>query len=801
MRAPEPDSEARKLLDPVCGMRVDPAKARGGTLTHAGVEYAFCNPHCRAEFEAEPAKYAAAPTALPRDRQAPAWPSASDGPTRYVCPMHPEVEQDGPGDCPLCGMALEPRVASREEGPSAELVDMTRRLRVSAAFALPTLVLAMAEMVPGLTGRVPPSLSAWLQLALATPVVLWGGWPFLVRARASLVNRRANMFTLIALGTGAAYLYSLFVLLFPGLVPHAMRHGGALPVYFEPLYFESAAVIVTLVLVGQVLELRARAATSGAIRALLGYSPKSARRVEADGSERDVPLAEVGVGERLRVRPGERVPVDGVVLEGASSVDESMLTGEPIPAEKHAGERVTGGTLNGSGSFVLRAERVGAETLLARIVAQVAEAQRSRAPVQELADRISAWFVPVVVLVALATALLWGSLGPEPRLAHALLNAVAVLIIACPCALGLATPMSVMVAVGRGAELGVLVREARAFEELARVDTLVIDKTGTLTEGKPRLVTVEPAAGVTEEELLVAAGSLEKASEHPLAAAVLAGLAERGLAPGEATHFQSHPGKGLTGRVSPGTARLQPGSSSSASPVALGNRRLFQQLGVELGAFAARAEELRQSGQTVVFVAIGGRVAGLLGVSDSIKPSARAALTTLRAEGLRVVMASGDARATAGSVARELGFEPADVHGELQPFQKAELVASLTAAGRRVAFAGDGVNDAPALARAAVGIAMGSGSDVALESAAIALVRGDLGGLVRARRLARATVANVRANLAFAFLYNALGVPLAAGALYPIFGLLLSPMLAGAAMSLSSVSVIANALRLRRAAE
>ena len=774
-----------KRLDPVCGMRVDPKTARGAALVQDGVEYAFCCAHCREAFEADPARYAGRRAealaccggAAEPARKAPP-PGAPDA--LYTCPMHPEIEQVGPGDCPLCGMALEPKGVSLEEGPSPELVDMTRRLRISAALALPTLALAMADMVPGLAGRLDARLAAWVELVLATPVVAWGGWPFFVRARASLVNRRANMFTLIALGTGAAYLFSLVALLVPGLVPTSLRHGGMAPVYFE-----SAAVIVTLVLLGQVLELRARAATSGAIRALLGLSPKSARRLAEDGSEHDVALAEIRVGDRLRVRPGERVPVDGAVLEGTSPVDESMLTGEPIPVEKTGGEPVTGGTLNGTGSFVMRAERVGAETLLARIVSQVAEAQRSRAPVQDLADRVSAWFVPVVVGVAVLTALAWGLLGPEPRLAHALLNAVAVLIIACPCALGLATPMSVMVAVGRGAELGVLVREARAFEALERADTLVIDKTGTVTEGKPRLVTVESREPQDERGLLLVAGALEQASEHPLAAAVLAELRRRDLTPPSATGFQAHPGEGVSARV-------------DGRPAALGNRRFFLRLGLELAELAARAEALRREGQTVVFVAVGGQVAGLLGVADPIKDSAREALDALRAQGLRIVMASGDARTTAEAVGRELGFEPDDVRAELQPVQKARLVEELGAAGRRVAFAGDGVNDAPALARAEVGIAMGAGSDAALESAAVVLPGGDLRGILRARGLARATLANIRGNLTVAFLDNALGVPLAAGALYPVFGLLLSPMVAGAAMSLSSFSVIANALRLRR---
>ncbi len=772
-------------LDPVCGMHVDPATARGGALVHAGVEYAFCSAHCRAAFEAQPERYVSAPASAKHSccsANAPSTaPSATVGESPdalYVCPMHPEVEQRGPGSCPICGMALEAKVASVEAPDDGELRDMTRRFWVSAALAVPTLVLAMAEMLPGVRGRIPAEISAWTQLALATPVVVWGGQPFFTRAWASIVRRRANMFTLIALGTGAAYAFSVVALLVPGLVPHTGGHGGV-----PALYFESAAMIIALVLLGQVLELRARAATSGAIRALLGLSPANARRVREDGTEADVRLDDVRAGELLRVRPGERVPVDGVVVEGASSVDESMLTGEPIPLEKHAGERVTGGTLNGSGSFVLRAQRVGAETLLARIVAQVAQAQRSRAPVQALADRISAWFVPVVVLVALITALAWFLFGPEPRVAHALVNAVAVLIIACPCALGLATPMSVMVGIGRGAQLGVLVRDAEALERLERVDTLVVDKTGTLTEGKPKLATVETASGFDERTLLAAAGALERASEHPLASAVLAGLRERGIPVSTASEFGARHGRGVTGRV-------------DGRDVALGNAKLFEELALDLGALRERAERLRRDGQTVVFVTIDGRPAGLLGIADPLKESARAALDALRAEGVRVVLASGDARTNVEALARTLGIDEA--HGELQPADKQALVARLQASGRRVAMAGDGVNDAPALARADVGIAMGSGSDVALESASIALVRGDLRGIERARRLSHATMRNIRQNLAFAFLYNALGVPIAAGALYPFFGWTLSPMLAGAAMSLSSVSVITNALRLRR---
>ncbi len=700
--------------------------------------------------------------------------------TTYVCPMHPEVVRDAPGDCPICGMALEPLVPFVEDEESPELADMSARFWVSLALTVPTLFLAMSDMLPGrpVERVLSPWISTWVQLALSTPVVLWGGWPFIRRGWASIANRRANMFTLIALGTLAAYGFSVFATLFPARLPHALAAHGA-----PPVYFESAAVIVTLVLLGQVLELRARAATSGAIRALLELHPKTARRIADDGSETDVPLEEIEVGDRLRVRPGEKVPVDGVVLEGTSSVDEAMLTGEPLPAEKAPGSRVTGGTLNGSGAFVMRAERVGDETLLARIVALVAEAQRSRAPVQRLADRVSAWFVPAVIAVAALAAAVWGFWGPEPRLVHALVNSVAVLIIACPCALGLATPMSILVGTGRGARSGVLIRNAEALELLEKVDTLVVDKTGTLTEGKPRLVAVVAADGVDERSLLGFAAAVEKASEHPLAAAVLSAARERGIALADATEFRAAIGKGVTGRV-------------DGRAVALGNAIWLDELGIERTPLAERAEQLRREGQTVVFIAADGAAVGLLGIADPIKSSTPEALEILRAERIHVVMVTGDDRTTAEAVARKLGID--EVHAEVLPEEKAERVARMQAAGRTVAMAGDGTNDAPALARADVGIAMGTGTDVALESAAVTLVQGDLRGIVRARWLSRAVMRNIRQNLFFAFAYNALGVPIAAGVLYPFFGLLLSPMIASAAMSLSSVSVIANALRLRR---
>ena len=699
----------------------------------------------------------------------------------YTCPMHPEVRQKGPGACPKCGMALEPGApAAEDEGPSAELLDMTRRFRVGLALTLPVVAIATGEMLtPGLVAWLGPTAIAWTQLVLSAPVVLWGGWPFFVRGWQSIVTRSLNMFTLIALGTAAAFGFSVFAVLFPEALPHGIRHGGALPVYFE-----AAAVIVTLVLLGQVLELRARSATSGAIRALLGLAPKTARRLRPDGGEEDIPLAHVHLGDRLRVRPGERVPVDGVVLEGRSAVDESMITGEPIPVEKTPGSRVTGGTVNGTGGFVMRAERIGADTLLAQIVRMVAEAQRSRAPIQRLADVVSAWFVPAVVLVAVLTSLVWGLYGPEPRLVYALVNAVAVLIIACPCALGLATPMSIMVGTGRGAQEGVLIKNAEALETMEKVDTIVVDKTGTLTEGKPRLVTVAAEAGFREDEVLALAAGLEQGSEHPLAAAVLAGAGERGVTPARVESFQSVTGQGVTGMA-------------GGRRVALGNPRLLAAQGADAAGLAPRAEALRSEGQTVVYLALDGTPAGLLGVADPIKGSTPEAIRLLHAEGLRVVMLTGDSRTTAQAVARTLGLD--DVIAEVQPADKAAVVERLQAEGRVVAMAGDGINDAPALAQARVGIAMGTGTDVAMESAGVTLVKGDLRGIVKARRLSRGTMRNIRENLLWAFVYNALGVPIAAGVLYPVLGLLLSPMIASAAMSMSSVSVIANALRLRRA--
>jgi Cu+-exporting ATPase len=702
--------------------------------------------------------------------------------TEWVCPMHPQVVRQEPGSCPICGMALEPQTISLTEEENPELVAMTRRFWVSVALTSPLLILGMSGMM-SITGRLLAEGSRnWIELALATPVVLWGGWPFFSRFRSSIVNRSPNMFTLIALGTGAAYVYSLVATVAPGLLP-ATFHTPGEPV---PAYYEAAAAITTLVLLGQVLELRARSQTSSAIRALLELAPKTARRINPDGSEVDVQLDSLAVGDHLRVRPGERVPVDALVSKGHSSVDESMITGEPIPVEKEPGAHVTGGTLNGRGALIIQAERVGNETLLAQIVRLVGEAQRSRAPIQRLADRFSAWFVPGVVAAAVVTFIVWALIGPEPRLAHALVNAVAVLIIACPCALGLATPMSIMVGTGRGARAGVLIKDAEALEVLQKVDTLLIDKTGTLTEGRPRLAKVIPLGGFGEDEILCLAASLERASEHPLAAAIVRAGHERGLRLMPVEGFRSLTGKGVTGRV-------------GGRVVALGTWEMLEEAGVhpdELSTLAASAESLRREGQSVMLAAIDGRRAGLLSVFDPIKKSTPLALRRLREEGLNIVMLTGDSATTAGAVARQLAL--ADFAAGILPERKIEVVKQFQAQGCTVAMAGDGINDAPALAQADVGIAMGSGTDVAMESAGITLVKGDLQGIVRARRLSRATLRNIRQNLFFAFVYNALGIPLAAGVLYPVFGLLLSPVIASAAMTFSSVSVITNALRLRK---
>jgi len=762
-------SPGAALTDPVCGMTVAP----GGPHRHehGGETYAFCSARCLEKFRAEPARYL-----KPRASPAPLRPARA-----YTCPMHPEVVRGEPGSCPICGMALEP-VSGVADEQNPELADMTRRFWVSLALTVPVFAIAMAEMLPGspLSAGVAPATLTWIQLALATPVVLWGGWPFFVRGGDSLRTRHLNMFTLIALGTGAAWAYSMLAATAPGIFPASFRgHHGEVAVYFE-----AAAVIVTLVLLGQVLELRARSQTGAAIRALLGLAPKTARRVGDDGSESDVALEQVQVGDRLRVRPGEKVPVDGVVLDGHSAVDESMITGEPIPVAKAAGDRVTGATLNGTGALLIRAERVGSETLLAQIVQMVAEAQRSRAPIQGLADTVAGYFVPGVIAVALLTSAVWGLVGPEPRMAHALINAVAVLIIACPCALGLATPMSIMVATGKAATVGVLFRNAEAIELLRAVDTLVVDKTGTLTEGKPRLVRVVPAPGFSESDVLRFAATLERASEHPLAQAIVLGASERGIAPESVNDFDSRTGRGVVGDV-------------AGRRVGIGNLRLLGELGIDHASLDATAEAMRAEAQTVMFLAVDARLAGLIGVADPIKASTPAAVEGLRSAGIRVVVLTGDNRATAEAVAKQLGLD--DVRADVLPDQKAEVVKRLQAEGRVVAMAGDGVNDAPALAQAHVGIAMGTGTDVAMQSSGVTLVRGDLRAILRARQLSRATMRNIRENLFFAFVYNALGVPIAAGVLFPALGLLLNPMIAAAAMSLSSVSVIANALRLRRA--
>jgi Cu+-exporting ATPase len=742
---------------------------------HDEATYWFCGVGCQRKFVAEPVRYL-----KPKARAPVPLASATDS-RLYTCPMHPEIQQKGPGSCPICGMALEPAKITEDEGPNPELVDMSRRFWASVALTVPLLGIAMGEMaLPEVFARVSAMVRVYVQLALATPVVVWGGAPFFVRGWQSVRTRNLNMFTLIAMGTGTAFGFSVVATLFPELLPHTMRHSGA-----PPVYFEAAAAITTLVLLGQVLELRARSATSGALRALLGLTPKQARLVRDDGKEEDVPLTDVHPGARLRVRPGERVPVDGVVLEGTSAVDESMITGEPIPVEKAPGDNVTGGTVNGTGGFVMRAEHVGSETLLAQIVRLVGEAQRSRAPIQRLADVVSSWFVPAVILIALITVAIWGSVGPEPRFAHALVNAVAVLIIACPCALGLATPMSIMVATGRGAHAGVLVKNAEALERFEKVNTLVVDKTGTLTEGKPRLVSIVVSEGVSESEILGVAAGLEQGSEHPLASAISRGATERHAVPSTVRDFQSITGQGVSGNVDQGR-------------VLLGNATLFENERVDVASMTVAADGFRADGQTVVYVAKAGRLLGLLGVADPIKESTSEAVRMLRADGIRIIVLSGDAKRTAEAVGRKLGLD--EIVAGVTPSEKAEHVKRLQEQGLVVAMAGDGVNDAPALAQADVGIAMGTGTDVAMQSAHVTLVSGDLRGIVRARRLSVATMRNIRQNLAWAFAYNVLGVPIAAGALYPFFGLLLSPMVASAAMSLSSVSVIANALRLRRAA-
>jgi P-type Cu+ transporter len=807
------------MIDPICGMQVE-ASTAAGKYEYKGQTYFFCSHHCLEKFKEDPEKFlkahgheqarghAAAPASqsgkpeqrtyvCPMDPEVreskpgacpkcgmalePAASSAPAVKTEYVCPMHPEIVRPEPGFCPICGMALEPKTVTLEEEANPELVDMTRRFWVSVVLSAPIALLAMSDTIPGqpIQRIASPQLLNWLQLGLATPVVLWGGWPFFQRGWASIINRSLNMFTLIAIGVGTAYVYSVVATFFPHLFPQSFRgHTGEVGVYFD-----AAAVITTLVLLGQVLELRARSKTSRAIKALLGLAPKTARLIRNDGTEVDVPLEQVKPGDRVRVRPGEKIPVDGIVLEGTTSVDESMITGEPIPVEKTKGSKITGGTVNGTGSFIMQAERVGSDTLLAQIVRMVAEAQRSRAPIQKLADVVAGYFVPAVVVVAVLTFIVWALFGPEPAMAYALVNAVAVLIIACPCALGLATPMSIMVGTGRGATAGVLIKNAEALEVLEKIDTLVVDKTGTLTEGKPRLISVIPVQGQDESEVLYLAASLERGSEHPLAAAIVSGAEQRKVKLADAREFRSITGKGVVGSI-------------EGKRVALGNRKLLEELNVAPRDLWEGSEELRKDGQTVMYVVVEGAVAGLLSVADPVKSSTPEAIRMLHEDGIKIVMLTGDNRTTAEAVAKRLGID--EVQAEVLPEQKSAVVKRLQAEGRMVAMAGDGVNDAPALAQAHVGIAMGTGTDVAMESAGITLVKGDLRGIAKARHLSRGTMRNIRQNLFFAFIYNVLGIPIAAGVLYPFFGMLLSPVIASVAMTFSSVSVIGNALRLNK---
>jgi len=761
-----------KVTDPVCGMEVDP-HTTPHRAEHAGHTHYFCSAGCRTKFVADPAKYLGG-----QDQVLRAEPVAPG--TIYTCPMHPQIRQVGPGNCPICGMALEPEVAIGEEGPNPELVDFTRRFWIGLVLTLPVAVLEMGGHLLGLDRLVERGTSNWIQFLLATPVVLWAGWPFFVRGWQSVVNRSLNMFSLIALGTGVAWVYSVVATLAPGVFPPAFRGAdGSVAVYFE-----AAAVIVVLVLLGQVLELRARERTGGAIRALLDLAPAMARRIREDGTEEEVPLAAVSVGDKLRVRPGDKVPLDGEVLEGGSNVDESMVTGESVPVTKAPGARVIGGTLNGQGAFVMRADHIGQDTVLAQIVRMVAQAQRSRAPIQRKVDEVSAWFVPAVIAVAALAFVAWSIWGPDPRAAYAIIVAVSVLIIACPCALGLATPMSIMVGVGRGAQAGVLIKNAEALERMERIDTLVVDKTGTLTRGRPEVVAVAPAEGLTEAELLRLAASLERPSQHPLAEAVVRAAEARSLALAPVEDFDAPTGRGVTGVV-------------EGRRIAIGNARLMQELRVDVAAISAEAERQRGDGATAFFVAVDGRPAGIVAVADPVKESTPGAISALQAEGVHVVMLTGDNRTTAEAVAKRLGID--EVIAEVLPEDKQKVVERLEAEGRHVAMAGDGVNDAPALAAAEVGIAMGTGTDVAIESAGVTLLGGDLTGIVRARRLSCAVMRNIRQNLFFAFAYNAAGVPIAAGVLYPVFGILLSPVIAAAAMALSSVSVVGNALRLRTA--
>jgi Cu+-exporting ATPase len=821
------------VKDPVCGMTID-EKDAVATYAYQGTTYYFCSTSCRDKFEKDPASYvkktesentssshstgkkhgsASCPTCgrellpgVPHEHAKAEWtcpmhpeirqpgpgacpkcgmaldpvePPAVSTKTEWTCPMHPEIVRDAPGSCPICGMALEPKTVTAGEEVNPELVDMTRRFKVSVILSVPLIYIAMGGLISAISPEkfIPAGALSWLELILATPVVLWGGWPFFVRGWRSIITWKPNMFTLIGLGVTISYVYSLVAVLFPGLFPAAFRGASG----EVATYFEASAVITTLVLLGQVLELRARSKTGAAIKALLGLAPKTARRVKG-GTEEDVPLEEVHANDLLRVRPGEQVPVDGVVTEGTSSVDESMISGEPIPVEKHSGDRVVGATVNGTGTFIMRAEKVGSETLLAQIVRMVSEAQRSRAPIQKLADIIAGYFVQIIVAIAIITFIIWAWIGPEPRYVYALVNAVAVLIIACPCALGLATPVSIMVSMGKGASAGVLFKNAEAIELMRKVDTIVVDKTGTLTVGKPKLNRVIPNDGYDERALILYAASIERGSEHPLAAAIVAGAGEKGVSPKNAESFQSRTGKGVTGRV-------------ENHAVALGNLALLEELKIEIGGLATAAEDLRKDGQTVMFLAIDGKAAGLLGVADPIKETTAEAVKLLHSDGVRIVMLTGDNRTTADTVARKLGID--DVVAEVMPDQKAEIVKKLQDEGRFIAMAGDGINDAPALAQAQVGIAMGTGTDVAMESAGVTLVKGDLRGILRARLLSRATMKNIKQNLFWAFAYNSLGVPIAAGVLYPFFGVLLSPIFAAAAMSFSSVSVIGNALRLR----
>jgi P-type Cu+ transporter len=773
---PQGHTAAADVKDPVCGMSVDPHAAKH-TAMHAGRPYYFCSARCRERFVASPETYLAPDAA----RAAP----VPDG-TIYTCPMHPQIRQVGPGSCPICGMALEPELATAESGPNPELVDMTRRFWIGLALTVPVFALEMGGHLTDLHMLLGSQLSNWIQLVLATPAVLWAGWPFFERGWASVRTGNLNMFTLIAMGTGVAWGYSIVATLFPGLFPPTFRTmDDAVPVYFE-----AAAVITVLVLLGQVLELKAREQTSGAIRALLDLAPKRARRIAPDGSDQEVGLDAVVVGDRLRVRPGESVPVDGALIEGRSSIDESMVTGESMPVTKEAGARVIGGTMNQSGSFVMRADKVGRDTVLARIVQMVADAQRSRAPIQRLADQVSGWFVPLVIAVAVLAFLAWSAWGPEPRFTFGLIAAVSVLIIACPCALGLATPMSIMVGVGRGAQNGVLIKNAEALERFEKVDTIVVDKTGTLTEGKPKVVAVRTAPGQSGDELLRLAASLERGSQHPLAAAIVEAARERGLSLAQVSDFNAPTGRGVTGSV-------------DGRRLVIGNRRILDEAGIDTGAgpggeIVAEADILRQDGATAVFVAIDGLAAGAIAIADPIKATTPGALAALKEAGIRVVMLTGDNATTARAVAAKLGID--DVEAEVLPEDKGRIVERLRREGRVVAMAGDGVNDAPALAAADVGVAMGTGTDVAMESAGVTLVKGDLNGIARARRLSAATMSNIRQNLFFAFIYNAAGIPIAAGVLYPVFGVLLSPVIAAAAMAASSVSVIANALRLNRVA-